>query len=197
MMLMAEAGYHPDFAILVDQTLRNFFGDEPKLTAFLASHPRWEEREEQARQDRDVALAIFQSRWPDALKSPGGPAPAFGTIESVTIAPAETEGSPDMTLHVTVRVRNAGPRQVRVQTLFLEDHRLVGTTLAGYRTVEGWLAVNVNLPHPPAESTDVTLRVPAAGFPTGLRKLKAEVFLIAGDQILYIAFKPVETNFSR
>src|SRR5579863_3968658 len=38
MMLMAEAGYHPDFVILAEQTLRNFFGDEPKLTAFLASH---------------------------------------------------------------------------------------------------------------------------------------------------------------
>lgn len=197
MMLMAEAGYHPDFVILVDQTLHNFFGDEPKLTAFLASHPRWEEREEQARQDRDVALAIFQSRWPEALKSPGGPAPAFGTIESVTVAPPETSGPPDVTVHVTVKVRNAGARQVRVQAMFLEDNRLVTTTLAGYRTAEGWLAVNVNLPRPPAESTDVTLRIPAAAFPAGPHKLKAEVFLIASEQILYLAFKPLETNFSR
>jgi len=197
MMLMAEAGYHPDFVILAEQTLRNFFGEEPKLTAFLASHPRWEEREEQARQDRDVALAIFQSRWPDAIKSRGGPAPAFGTIESVTVAPPETGGSQEITLHVAVHVRNAGPRQVRVQALFLEDDRLVTTTLAGYRTAEGWLAVNVNLQHPPPESTDVALRVPIAAFPTGPRKLKAQVFLIAGDQILYIALKPLETNFSR
>jgi peptidase M48-like protein len=197
MMLMAEAGYHPDFVILVDQTLHNFFGDEPKLTAFLASHPRWAEREQRARQDHDIALAIFKSRWPDALKSPGGPAPAFGTIESVTVAPSERSEPPGLTLHVTARVRNAGPRQVRVEAIFLEDDRPVGTTLAGFRTVEGWLAVNLNLPHPPTESTDVALRVPAAAFPTGLRKLKAEVFLIAGEQILYLALKPVETDFLR
>lgn len=197
MMLMAEAGYHPDFVILVDQVLHNFFGDEPKLTAFLASHPRWEEREERARQDREVALAIFRSRWPEALKSPGGPAPAFGTIDAVTVAPPEADGPHEMTLRVAVHVRNAGPRQVRVQALFLEDNRLVTTTLAGYRTAEGWLAVNVNLPHPPPESSDVALRVPIAAFPIGPRKLKAEVFLIAGDQILHLALKPLETNFSR
>lgn len=197
MMMMAEAGYHPDFVILIDQLLHNFFGDEPKLTAFLASHPRWAEREQQAWQDRDIALAIFQSRWPDSVQSPGGPAPAFGTISDVTLASPETSGPPDLTLRVTVQVRNAGPRQVRVEALFLEDNRPIGTTLAGYRTVEGMLAVNVDLPHPPAESTDVALRVPVAAFPTGPRKLKAEVFLIAGEQILYLAFKPLETNFSR
>src|SRR4029077_13264987 len=51
LMLMAEAGYHPDYVILLERMLHAFYGDEPKLTEVLSSHPRWAGREERTHQD--------------------------------------------------------------------------------------------------------------------------------------------------
>lgn len=197
LMMMAQAGYHPDFAILLDQLLHRFFGDEPKLTEFLSSHPRWAEREERMLEDHDVAVAIFESCWPDPARAPGGPAPAFGTMGAITVDRGGESEQQGLTLHVPVEVRNAGSRQIRVEAVLLDKGRPVQSALAEYRAAGGTLVINVNLPHPPSEPADVALHVPAAALGTTRGKLKAEVFLIADDEILSLGFKPVDVDFSR
>ena len=194
LLLMAQAGYHPDFVILLERLLHSFFGDEPKLTEFLSSHPRWAERERRAQQDQAVALAIFESRWPDAAKSPGGPGPAFGTIGPITVGRLGESNPQDLTLRVPVQVWNAGSRQVRVEAIFLDNGRPVQSTVPELRATDGLLVLNVNLAQPPSESTEVALRVPVAALATRNLKLKAEVFLIAGDQTLALGFKPFEID---
>ena len=191
LMMMAQAGYHPDFAIALNRLLLSFLGNQPKLVAFLSGHPSWSDRERRMQQDHNVALAIFQSAWPDPAKSPGGPAPALGTIGTVTVDVAET-GPPSLILHVPVEVRNAGSRKVRVEAAFLDNDRMVQSTVPEYRGTDGSLVLNVNLEHPTREAAEVVLRVPLADLASRNRKLKAEVFLIAGDQILDLAFKPFE-----
>jgi hypothetical protein len=90
MMLMAEAGFHPEYALTLDRWFRGSLFDTPKAAELLATHPRWQEREEHSQKDYDVALAIFNSRWPDAAKSPGGIAPPIGKLGAVRV-----EQSPD------------------------------------------------------------------------------------------------------
>ncbi len=194
LLLMAQAGYHPDFVILLEHLLHSFFGDEPQLTEFLSSHPRWAEREQRTQRDHDVALAIFEARWPDAAKSPGGPGPAFGAIGPITVGRVG-EGNPqDLTLRVPVQVWKAGSRQVRVEAIFLDNGRPVQSTVPEYRAADGLLVLNINLAQPPSEPTEVTLKVPVAALATRSLKLKTEVFLIAGDQTLALGFKPFEMN---
>lgn len=74
LMMMAEAGYHPDFAIALYQQLQEILGDGPR---FMADHPRWSEREARLMKARGVAVAIFESRWPNAADSEGGVPPSI------------------------------------------------------------------------------------------------------------------------
>src|SRR6516164_8158631 len=83
-MLMAEAGYHPEYALTLDQWFSSSGFDTPRPVEFLVAHPRWQVREERAQRNYDLALAIFTSRWPDATKSPGGIAPPVGKLGAVT-----------------------------------------------------------------------------------------------------------------
>jgi len=44
--MAAEAGYHPDYAILAARALRGTSGEQSKFMAFFSGHPRWTTREE-------------------------------------------------------------------------------------------------------------------------------------------------------
>lgn len=196
LMLMAEAGYHPDYVILLERMLHAFYGDEPKLTEVFSSHPRWAGREERTREDREVAEAIFRSHWPDAAKSPGGPPPPFGSIGAIEV---EQDGNGSMTLQVPVRISNVAGRQVRVEAVFLDKDRRVTTPLPQYRSTDGLdsLVLNTNLAAPPAGEQKVTLNMPAGALPPGEKKLKAMVFLLAGDRLVDLATKRIEVAGAR
>lgn len=75
MALAAEAGYHPDYAILAARRMRQKLGDMPRVVAFFAEHPRWKTREERAVENYERLAEIFSSRWPSASESPGGQPP--------------------------------------------------------------------------------------------------------------------------
>ncbi len=75
MMLMAQAGFHPDWLFVLHHLLRAAHGEQPGAVAFFSSHPRWQTREERLNQVLPEAAAAFLQAWPDAAASPGGPAP--------------------------------------------------------------------------------------------------------------------------
>ncbi len=189
LMIMAEAGYHPDYAIDLDRRLRSYLGDQPKFIEFLSGHPRWQTRQERMKRAYDVALAIFESRWPDPAQSPGGNPPAFGTIRALIAS--QNAADRTLTLRVPINVHNAAGRKVRVEAIFLDQGRPVQGT-APYQSRDGSLVLNSVLPDASRESAEILLRLPGAALAAKHRKMKAVVFLVVGDEVLDIFSKPVD-----
>ena len=198
LLMMAQAGYHPDFAVALERQLRARLGDQPKLE-LRSSHPRWTAREESTNGVMDAALAIFDSLWPDPARSPGGPPPPLGNIGPVTARLSADERS--LALRVPVSVRNAADKQVRVEVIFFEQggsdkRRRIQTTVPEYRSADGSLVLNAVVPKPSSAPSEVLLSVPVAAFATTNRDLKAVVFLLAGEQVLDTYFEPVQLSLS-
>jgi Zn-dependent protease with chaperone function len=190
LLLMAEAGFHPDFAVALDRRMLSTIGEETKSSEFLLSHPIWSDRERRNVREETVPVAIFNQRWPDASRSPGGPPPPFGKVQSVTV----TEGSAGgvLVLDVKFELRNAAGRKARVAAVLLDRNRKVRTSRAEYQAPDGTLALNAMLPamdHGPGEAT---LRIPRDAIESGGTKLKAAVFLVADDWTLDLWFQPLK-----
>ena len=198
LLMMAQAGYHPDFAVALERQLRARLGDQPKLE-LRSSHPRWTAREESTNEVLDAALAIFNSLWPDPARSPGGAPPPLGNIGPVVARLSADQRS--LALRVPVSVRNAADKQVRVEVIFFEQggsdkRRPIQTTVPEYRSADGSLVLNAVVPKPSSTPSEVSLLVPVAALATRDRDLEAVVFLLAGEQVLDVYFEPVEVTVS-
>jgi Peptidase family M48 len=189
-LLMAEAGFHPDYAVALDRSMRSTLGDQTKYSEFLLSHPPWLEREEQTVRQQSVALTLFNHLWPDPTKSPGGAAPAVGSVLSVTAA-ADPQAHA-LVLKAALQIRNGHNRTVRVAAILMDGRRRVRASLPAYQAPDGTLGVNVMLPGFEQGRTEATLRIPSAAVEGELSNLKAVVFLVADDWTLSFYFKPVE-----
>lgn len=188
LLLMAEAGFHPDFAIALDRRMLSTIGEDARFSEFLASHPIWSNREQQNERDESVPLAIFTKRWPDASRSPGGPPPPFGKVQSVKVT---SDASSALVLDVKFEMRNVAGRQARVAAILLDHNRKVRTSHVEDQAPDGTLAVNAMLPgfdHGPGEAT---LRIPRDAIESGGSKLRAAIFLVAGDWTLDLWFQPL------
>jgi len=189
-LLMAEAGFHPDFAVALDRSMRSLLGDQSRYSEFLLSHPLWLEREEETMRQQRVALTLFKHFWPDPGRSPGGVAPPIGAIQSVTVI----TDSKDRTLvfNATLNIRNAQHRTVRLAATLLDGRRTVHAALPAYRAPNGTLAVNAMLPGFEQGHTEAELKIPAAAVEGEVRSLKAVLFLVADNWTISLYFKPVE-----
>lgn len=188
MMLMAEAGYQPGFAVLLNQRLQYGLGDEPGFVAIFSHHPRLETREQHNLKYYGAALDIFRSRWPDAAKSPGGNLPPFGSLEGWTLKPA-VDGS-RLVFDVPFEVHNAEGMKIRVAAAFLNHDARVPAKDAKYRATDGSLVLNAYLPGAASESSRVKLSVPLSALDARNRKLLAVVFLMAGNRLLDVSKMP-------
>jgi hypothetical protein len=195
MMLMAEAGYHPEYALTLDRWFSGSLYDPPRLTALFASHPRWHDREERARQSYEAALAIFNSRWPDAAQSPGGIAPPVGKLGFISAQESADRG--ELLVNVPVSVRRAEGAQLRVAGVFLAGRVFVQAKDARFRAPDGSLELNASFPGSANVSRDVSFRLPLAVMATTSRKLRLVVFLSAGDLVLDVHHLPVEVNLPK
>lgn len=174
LLIMAEAGYHPDFAIAVHRRMGR-----------LLHENSWERREKQLMKAYDVALAIFQARWPDPSKSPGGNPPPIGNFGPITATPDTKDHS--VTLHFPLRLRNANGLEVRVAATFQDGNTRVQSALPEYRSPDGTLELNAMLPGAPQMSTEVKLLLPTAAVAGRHRKLRAFLYLQVGSQQLDIS----------
>jgi hypothetical protein len=192
MMLMAEAGYHPEYALTLDRWFSGSFYDPPRLSALIATHPRWEEREERSQKDYDVALAIFTSRWPDAAKSPGGIAPPIGKLGPV--AAQQSADHAELLIQVPFRVSKAEGAPMRVAAVLVAGRALVQSKDARFRAPDGSLELNESFPGSASLSSQISFRLPIAAIDTSQHKLRLFVFLTAGDQVLGVANVPIDLH---
>jgi Peptidase family M48 len=174
LLLMAEAGYHPDFAVAVHNRM-----------GWLLHNSGWRAREAHLMKAYDVALAIFQSRWPDPAQSPGGSPPPIGDFGIITTTPDGKDRS--VIFHATVHVRNAAGLEVRVAAIFQVGNALLKAALPEFRSPGGELEVNATLPGASQMSTQVALRLPAAAVAGTHRSFRAVLYLTVGEERLDIS----------
>jgi len=98
MLLMARAGYHPDYVFALHHVLLARTGDQSKFAAFFSDHPRWETRDQRSEKAYGDALAQFEQSWPDSDTSPGGRPPLVAFIGHPEAKENKTAGSADVSI---------------------------------------------------------------------------------------------------
>jgi len=83
LMLMVQAGYHPDFVPALHHLL-HAEGVAAKASLY-AMHPCWEERDRELRHAYTDASIEFAHRWPEWYASPGGNPPVVVFAEDPTL----------------------------------------------------------------------------------------------------------------
>ncbi|MGH9434834.1 MAG: M48 family metalloprotease [Terriglobia bacterium] len=183
MMLMAEAGYQPGFAVLLDQRLRNGLGDTPGIVAAFSHHPRLETRQAHAEKFYGVAMDIFRMRWPTPQNSPGGNLPPYGQIGRWTLQMENGQ----LVFRVPYQIHNAEGMNVRVTAIFLQNDTRVRSVDSKYRAVDGSWELNSFAPGPRTKANrqgDAVLRGPASALAPHDDHLTAVVFLMAGSRVV-------------
>jgi Peptidase family M48 len=189
MMLMAAAGYNPEYVLTLDRWMIGSVADPPRLTEFLDSHPRWKEREVRTRQEIAPARAIFNQRWPDAAKSPGGIAVGRGQLGRVQAS--FNTGRTELTIQAPITVRQAAGVEVRVVCVFLGSKTMVESSVPEFRAPDGALELNTSFPGSASDSRVVTFHLPLSAMANPQPRLRMLVFLMAGDMVLDRAYLPI------
>jgi hypothetical protein len=189
MMLMAAAGYHPEFVVLLDDWFSGTSLDVPRVTEFFESHPRWKNRKQFALRNYDHALAVFNSRGSAWTPGPGQaaiPASQLGRVMVTRLGP-----EPQLLIQVPVRISKPGAVPLQVTAVFMDRWNIVQSTHPQHRSANGTLVLSESLLGDQARSSEISFQVPVSHLATRSRKLKLVVFLRAGEQTLSMASTPV------
>jgi hypothetical protein len=84
LMLMASAGFHPDFVPALHHLL-HAQGSGVTPASLSAMHPCWEERDRELARAYTEASIAFDHRWPEWYASPGGNPPVVVFAEGPTV----------------------------------------------------------------------------------------------------------------
>ncbi|MGH9431779.1 MAG: M48 family metalloprotease [Terriglobia bacterium] len=191
LMLMAEAGYQPGFALVLDRRMSFGLGDAPQLVAAFSDHPRWKTREQDVHQAYNLAWAVFSHYWPDEEKSPGGHLPPYGTFGRIAVDPEGSFGT--LVFRVPFHVQHAEGMRVRVAVVFVIGGKRLGANNAKDRAPDGSFVANSFMSGAKDESSQVTLRVPANALAkSSNNKLEAIFFLMSNQYTLDIFKMHVE-----
>jgi hypothetical protein len=113
LMLMARAGYHPDFVPALHHLLHAQSADR-SVPSILAMHPCWEERDRELDRAYVAASMEFEHRWPEPYASPGGNPPIVVFAERPNV---KKTGVKKWEIRVPLRCQNlAGAVEVVLQT---------------------------------------------------------------------------------
>ncbi len=113
LMLMARAGFHPDFVPALHHLLHAQSPDKAAPSIF-AMHPCWEERDRELEHAYVVASIEFEHRWPETYASPGGNPPILVFADRPSVKKTRTK---DWEIRVPMRCQNlAGAVEVVLQT---------------------------------------------------------------------------------
>src|SRR5271166_182446 len=113
LMLMARAGYHPDFVPALHHLLHAQSADKTEPSIF-ALHPCWEERDRELDHAYVAASIEFEHRWPETYASPGGNPPILVFADRPIVRKKSTG---EWEIRVPIRCQNlAGAVEVVLQT---------------------------------------------------------------------------------
>jgi Peptidase family M48 len=132
-MLMARAGYHPDFVPALHHLLRAHAGGAVTASIY-AMHPGWDTRDNELKRAYVAASIDFDHRWPDWYASPGGDPPVLvfaqepsvrrsadgeweiqlplhcenlvGAVEAVLLPHSNADAAPSRTSHLVLSRQN-------------------------------------------------------------------------------------------
>ena len=102
LMLMARAGYHPDFVPALFHLL-HAHGLGAKTGSMYAMHPRWEDRDHDLSHAYLRASIEFTRLWPEWYASPGGNPPVVVFAEDATV---KKMGAREWLLQIPMRCQN-------------------------------------------------------------------------------------------
>jgi len=102
LMLMARAGYHPDFVPALHHLL-HARENVPNNASVYAMHPCWEERDHELSRAYTEASIDFEHRWPEWYASPGGNPPVVVFAEEPTI---KKTGAQQWQVQIPMRCQN-------------------------------------------------------------------------------------------
>jgi len=112
-MLMASAGYHPDFVPALHHLL-HAKGRGEATPSILAMHPCWEERDRALDRAYILASIEFEHRWPEAYASPGGNPPILVFADEPSVKKTRSK---EWEVRVPMHCQNlAGAVEVVLQT---------------------------------------------------------------------------------
>jgi len=113
LMLMARAGYHPDFVPALHHVLHaQSAGSTPP--SIFARHPCWEERDRELDRAYVAASIEFEHRWPDTYASPGGNPPTLVFADRPSV---KKTGAKQWEIRIPMRCQNlVGAVEVVLQT---------------------------------------------------------------------------------
>ena len=113
LMLMARAGYHPDFVPALHHLLHAQSAGKT-ATSIFAMHPCWEERDRELDRAYIVASIEFERRWPEWYVSPGGNPPTLVFAGEPSVKKTRAK---EWEIRVPMRCQNlAGAVEVVLQT---------------------------------------------------------------------------------
>jgi hypothetical protein len=102
LMLMARAGYHPDFVPALHHLL-HAQGSEANTKSLYAMHPCWEQRDRELSQAYVRASIEFAHRWTEWYASPGGNPPVLVFTEEPVL---RRSGGNGWEIRVPMRCQN-------------------------------------------------------------------------------------------
>jgi hypothetical protein len=174
LMMMARAGYHPDFVPALHHLL-HAQGLGKNRRSIYAMHPCWEERDRELNHAYVTASIEFARRWPEWYASPGGNPPVVVFAEEPTVRKTvgKKTGGKEWQIQIPLRCQNlAGAVEVvlssgpEYQAVTLPDRResdgeadqhvwqLTGCT-SPKTTITFALADELVRPKPGAQWTDI------------------------------------------
>jgi len=106
LMLMARAGYHPDFVPALHHLLHAQgvgLGVSKKSASLYAMHPCWDERDRELSRAYLTASIEFEHLWPEWYASPGGNPPVVVFAEEPTV---RKTGVREWELQIPMRCQN-------------------------------------------------------------------------------------------
>jgi Zn-dependent protease with chaperone function len=173
MLLMARAGYHPDYVFSLHHILRIGTGEQSKFAAFFSGHPRWETRDQRSQREYSEALSEFNRLWPDPASSPGGLPPVVAFLGQPNAREDKQQECSSIT--VPLQCRNAR-EPVVVMLRFFDGKNPAASANPDYRDPSGSLMYTTKFECPEAEDKPLTIQIPSSA--TLNRNLNAQAFVV-------------------
>jgi hypothetical protein len=175
MLLMARAGYHPDFVFALHHLLLMNMGEQSKFGAFFSDHPRWETRDQRSDKVYSDALAEFNRLWPDSASSPGGRPPTVAFLGQPVASANKQLHTADVVLPAYCRNSD---EPIDLLVVFRKNRRPVPAANPEFADKDGNLAFRDKADClEKNETTSIRLSIPASAVTSQDRSIKGKVYV--------------------